>query len=144
VFFAVCTLGKRISEFAISLFSTKPAMAIAVEGMAAAATEVLGNQICHIIDNLANSEGLKTSIPLNPGMIGWPVEEGQSQIFSCLDTLPIGVTLDATYLMKPLKTLSMVIGAGKDINNLGISCDYCSIQKTCTHSSYHSDGKTLK
>lgn len=129
----VCTVGDQISEYILSLFSQKPALAMAVEGMAAAATEILGNHICSVIDEIATAEGLLSSIPINPGMIGWPVEEGQPQIFASLDTSSIGVILDPSGIMKPLKSLSMAIGVGKDMDKEGTICDHCSLNKTCTH-----------
>lgn len=133
VVIVVCTMGDQISKFVNELFPKKPALAMAVEGMAASATELLGTKMCEIIEEMAKAEGLLTSVPLNPGMVGWTVREGQPQIFQCLDTSPIGVTLESTGLMKPLKSLSMVIGIGKNIISGGSPCDYCNLKNTCKH-----------
>jgi len=130
---AVCTVGPRIGEFTSDLFGKDPALAMAVEGLGAAATEVLANLVCHQINQLALSEGLMTSLPINPGMVGWPVEEGQPQIFACLDAESIGVELLYSSVMKPLKSLSMAVGFGNHFDQNLTTCDFCGLAKTCAH-----------
>lgn len=133
VFIAVCTVGDLIDEYVRALFLEDPALAMAVDGLASAATEVLGNMVCQQIGEMAAEEGLVTSIPINPGMIGWSVKEGQPQLFNCIDTSSIGVELSSAGVMKPLKSLSMAVGAGKMMNAQGSVCDYCNLRRTCTH-----------
>ena len=106
---------------------------LALEGLAAAAAEALGEAACRRFEEIARAEGLQTSIPLNPGMIGWPLEEGQAQIFSLVDASEIGVTLGPSSLMQPLKSLSLVIGLGRDLDVAGQSCDFCSMHETCRY-----------
>ena len=94
VIVAVCTVGDGVTNTISELFQTDPVHALALEGVAAAAAEALAEAVCRRFDALALAEGLQTSIPLNPGMIGWPLEEGQKQIFSLIDASEIGVSLD--------------------------------------------------
>jgi cobalamin-dependent methionine synthase I len=61
--------------------------------------------------------GLHTSIPLIPGMNGWPVDVGQPQIFTALDAAIIGVSLNENAQMIPRKSISMVVGIGKSSFN---------------------------
>ena len=134
VIIAVCTVGDAVTGVISERFQTDPVGALALEGVAGAAAEALAEAACHRFDVLALAEGLQTSIPLNPGMIGWPLEEGQSQIFGLLDASEIGVALDpGTYLMRPLKSLSLVIGLGRDLNTTGRTCDFCSMRETCRY-----------
>jgi hypothetical protein len=133
VVIAVCTIGDLLDGFAASTFSQSPALAMALEGLGSASTELLGNSFCNYLESLVSEEGLFTNLPINPGMRDWPVEEGQPQIFRILDTSSIGVTLDTTGLMKPLKSLSMVIGLGYSADKHAKSCDLCSLQKTCIY-----------
>lgn len=130
---AVCTIGPHIGEFTSDLFEKDPALAMAVEGLGAAATEVLANLVCHEINQLALAEGLMTSLPINPGMVGWPVEEGQPQIFACLDAASIGVELLYSSVMTPLKSLSMAVGFGNHFDQNLTTCDFCGLAKTCAH-----------
>ena len=84
---------------------------------------------------------MQTTIPLSPGMIGWPVEIDQRQIFNVLDGNQVGVRLTADNLMLPRKSLTMVIGIGSDVNGDGNTCDYCSMGQTC-HYRMRSDEPT--
>ena len=137
VIVAVCTVGDGVASAISEMFQTDPVRALALEGVAGAAAEALAEAVCRHFDALALAEGLKTSIPLNPGMVGWPLGEGQTQIFSLLDASEIGVSLDpGTYIMRPLKSLSLVIGQGHDLNPTGHAqraCDFCSMRETCRH-----------
>lgn len=133
VVIAVCTIGAELDEFAAKTFSQDPALAMALEGLGSAATELLGNTFCNYLESLLREDGLFTNLPINPGMLDWSVEEGQPQIFHILGTSSIGVTLDKSGLMKPLKSLSMVIGLGNSADQHAKSCDLCSLQKTCIY-----------
>jgi len=93
------------------------------------------------VDSSAEAEGLGTTIPLSPGLLGWPVVIGQRQIFALLDTASAGVRLTEGYMMIPKKSTSLVIGVGTDVEHVGESCDYCSMAATCRfreeHISHH-------
>jgi hypothetical protein len=142
VIVAVCTVGDAVTSVISDRFQTAPVGALALEGVAGAAAEALAEAVCRRFDALALAEGLQTSIPLNPGMIGWPLEEGQAQIFGLIDAAEIGVALDrGTSLMRPLKSLSLVIGLGRDLNSTGQTCDFCSMRETCRYKDHYGGSK---
>lgn len=130
---AICTVGSKIDDVSSETFHQNAALAMALEGFASAATEILGNSFCNYLDNLVKTEGYNTNLPINPGMVGWPVEDGQPQLFALVDSSSIGVELDNTGLMKPLKSLSMIIGIGHNLNRHKKSCELCNLQKTCSY-----------
>jgi hypothetical protein len=134
---AVCTVGNRLSEYVSEKFAADPVGALALEGLAAAAAESLAEAVCRYFEAAALAEGLRASIPLNPGMIGWPVEEGQPQIFALLDAGDIGVTLGPGSIMYPLKSLSLVMGLGRDLDGTGQTCDFCSMRDTCRYKDHY-------
>jgi hypothetical protein len=70
-------------------------------------------------------------------MEGWPVDQGQDEIFSLIDSKAVGVTLTPSHLMLPRKSLSMVIGVGEDILTQGTTCDYCSMKDTCRYQDHY-------
>ena len=72
-------------------------------------------------------------IPLNPGMIGWPLLEGQQQIFALVDTRSIGVSLHDSGLMEPVKSISLVVGLGRELGQAGRPCDYCAMHALCRY-----------
>jgi hypothetical protein len=133
VIVAVCTVGEALSNYASARFDEDPVRSLALDGLASAAAEALAEAACHRFEAIAAADGMRVSIPLNPGMIGWPLGLAQEQIFALLDAGEIGVTLDPGGLMQPLKSLSMVVGMGRDLAPEGCSCDYCTMRETCRY-----------
>jgi hypothetical protein len=70
-------------------------------------------------------------------MIGWSVDRGQPIIFNMLDATQIGIELSPEFLMNPIKSLSMLIGVGKDIDVAGSICDYCAMKDTCSYQDHY-------
>jgi hypothetical protein len=133
----LCTVGSALDETVSSLFMSDPLGAIALDAMGSAAVENLGIQACNYFEAHAKADGQNTSMPLNPGMVGWPVEEGQLQIFTLLDSEQIHVSLSESCMMVPNKSLSMVLGMGKEITSIGSSCDYCSLKGVCKYQNHY-------
>ena len=133
----LCTLGTQLEERIDQEFSQNPVLALALDGLGTAAVDRLAMIICQAYDDLANSEGKKTSIPISPGMIGWPIEDGQPQIFSVLKPPEELIELQIGNMMKPRKSISMVIGTGPTLNRHGRTCDYCGLKDTCNFKSRH-------
>jgi hypothetical protein len=133
----VCTIGSLLDEMVTSLFKVDPSLAVAMDGVGSAAVESLAIQACNYFEDHAKSEGLNTTMPLNPGMVGWPVEQGQPEIFTLLDSEEIQVTLNESCMMTPNKSLSMVLGVGKDVSTVGTSCDYCSLKGFCKYQNHY-------
>ncbi len=129
----LCTIGARLEEYSLQIIKSDPVLGLALEGVGSAAVEALANAVCIYFGEKATKENLGSTIPLNPGMIGWPLEQGQSQIFNLLDTKEFGIKLTPSYLMLPRKTLSMVIGVGPDVKAGGTTCDYCKMKETCQY-----------
>lgn len=133
----ICTIGKELDEMVSSLFRTDPIIALALDSVGSVAVEQLSLQVSNYFEILAHKEGLHTSMPVNPGMIGWPLEEGQLQLFLLLDSEEIDVSLTESYMMIPNKSLSMVLGIGKDVSSHGSSCDYCNLKKVCRYQDHY-------
>jgi hypothetical protein len=133
----VCTIGGLLDEMVSSLFKVDPSLAVALDGVGSAAVESLAIQACNYFEAQAKSAGLNTTMPLNPGMVGWAVDQGQPQIFSLLDSEAIKVTLNESCMMTPNKSLSMVLGVGMDVSAVGTSCDYCSLKGVCKYQNHY-------
>ena len=93
--------------------------------------------MCRRVDARAEAEGYKTTVPLSPGLVGWPVATGQRQLFALLGGAPAGVRLTESSMMVPKKSTSMVIGVGPEVEHAGESCDYCSMAATCRYREEH-------
>lgn len=137
VLLILCTIGSELDETVSSLFTVDPMTSLALDGVGSAAVENLALQACNYFEQEANAAGLKTTMPLNPGMVGWPVEVGQPQIFSLLDCEEIQVSLTDSWMMVPNKSLSLVLGLGKDVTVYGSTCEYCNLKDVCTYQDHY-------
>ena len=129
----VCTIGARLEERISVLTPSDPMYALALDGFGSVAAEALGTAVCHRLEEAAAQQQQCVSVPLNPGMIDWPVDVGQPQIFSLLDTDAIGVTLNDSAQMRPRKSVSMVLGFAPTPFAAGRACDFCALRSTCRY-----------
>jgi hypothetical protein len=127
----VCTLGDGLEKRTSMLMQSDPLLGFALDGFGTVAMEVLGAAICSKLEVEARDSGEYTSIPLSPGAIEWPVDAGQRQIFSILDTSSIGVVLNQSFQMIPRKSTSMILGIGSVPFSAGRPCDFCGLRETC-------------
>ena len=133
VFVAVCSVGDELARYASEHFQDDFTRGLALDGLASAAAEALAEAMCRRVEEMVANEGLQTTTPLNPGMIGWPLLEGQQQVFGLVDAQDIGVTLGESGLMSPLKSVSFALGIGRDMNRAGRTCDYCTMRELCRY-----------
>jgi hypothetical protein len=133
----VCTIGSALSERVTALMGENILYALALDGVGSAAVEALANAACKYLEDQAATQGWQTTIPLSPGMVGWAVDEGQPQIFELVDASELGVTLTEGNVMLPLKSLSMVLGIGPELQTGGRPCDYCSMRETCRYQDHY-------
>lgn len=129
----LCTIGVELEQYASRVMETEVVRGLALYGVGSAAVEALANAACRHFEVEAEGRGLQSTIPLSPGMIGWPVDQGQPQIFSLLSAEQIGVQLSEKMFMLPLKSLSMVMGFGVSLEQQGVVCDYCDIREVCKY-----------
>jgi hypothetical protein len=132
----VCTAGAPIDERISVLMPRDPAYALALDGLGSVAVEALGAELCARLEKDAARMGHCASVPLSPGMIGWPVEVGQPQIFSNVDADRIGVTLTESAQMIPRKSTSLVLGFAPTPFEEGTPCDFCALRSTCRYQHY--------
>jgi len=137
VVLAICTIGPALEEAASRLFTDDPALALGLDAFGSAAADLLGQAMCRIVDERADAAGERTSVPLSPGLVGWPVANGQRQIFALLDGAKAGVRLTDGCMMVPEKSTSMAIGVGAEVAHAGETCDYCSMAATCRYREEH-------
>lgn len=133
----VCTIGEAIDTRLAQVMGDDPVFGLALDGMGSAAVEALAAAACRRVEALAAERGQQISIPLSPGMVGWPVLEGQAQIFSSIDPSEAGVSLTSSGMMIPRKSLTMVLGIGAHVLAAGTACDYCSLNETCRYQDHY-------
>jgi len=129
----LCTIGEALERRAADVSKEDAVYGLALDGVGSAGVEALANAACALFEEEATEEDCQVTIPLSPGMVGWPVEQGQPQIFKLLDAGEIGVRLTESMMMLPRKSLTFVLGIGKELVAGGRTCDYCSLKETCRY-----------
>lgn len=133
VFLAVATLGKELEAEMGKASQTDLPWQFALDGFGTAAIGALSNAACRSFAELAAREGLRATSQFYPGMRGWPLAEGQAQIFFLVDAHSIGVALNPSFLMVPRKSLSLAVGFGTHAQPASHICDECSVSAKCRH-----------
>ena len=133
VYAIICTVGQKIETEASRNMDTEMLMGLALDGVGSAGVEALATLVCKQIEDQTASDGLQTTVPFSPGMLEWSVDEGQPVIFGILAEINNLVELTSSFLMRPRKSLSMLLGVGKDLGAKGSTCEYCAMQGTCKY-----------
>jgi hypothetical protein len=107
-------------------------VAYTLDALATLALNEVGVVACREIDCLAQSEGVRASIPLNPGTSHWPASD-QPRVVALAGAGAIGVQVTSSFLLRPFKTNSMAIALGENVltPEQGSSCDYCARPELC-------------
>lgn len=137
VYILLCSIGASVEQYSAELWASSPAYSLAVDGVGSAAVEALANAACRHFEQQAAGQGWQTSIPLSPGMIDWPLVEGQPQIFDLLDDEPLAVELTPSTIMLPRKSLTMALGVGPQMTTAGRTCDFCSLKEVCRYQDHY-------
>lgn len=114
--FAV-TIGETVIETIDRLFkSNEYALGSMLDAMASASAEkaadVLEKHFFDILERKAETNFSTTILRYSPGYCGWHVS-AQKRLFAYLRPEDIGLTLLDSFLMRPLKSISGVLVAGK-------------------------------
>jgi hypothetical protein len=131
------TIGDNASRKIDKLFTTHEfALGCMLDSVASAGTDKAGDIIENHFLNLLSNKGeishSRAILRYSPGYCGWHIS-GQKKLFEYLHPEDIGITLLDSYLMKPLKSISGVVVAGKrEIHNFEDSYPFC--QQCKTHS----------
>ncbi|MEN8120622.1 MAG: vitamin B12 dependent-methionine synthase activation domain-containing protein [Bacteroidota bacterium] len=68
---------------------------------------------------------------ISPGNCGWPVEE-QKKLFQLFPENYLGISLNESGMMHPVKSLSGIIGVGKSVKFKHTDCEQCA-SKNCMY-----------
>jgi hypothetical protein len=132
---AVCTIGP-VADGLIEQAQKERQLfkAMLLNDLASWAVDILRQELCLWLEEVAHQQGLRVSAPLSPGESAWSVED-QAVIFSLLDAGQINVLLSDSMIMTPIKSLSLIMGMGS--RPLGVegasNCDFCSIKERCAY-----------
>lgn len=125
----IATAGPNIERLASRLMSDQDEMAAVIVNAVGAERAEAAESV--VIDNLRAQglpSGLVPTLPYSPGYCGMALSE-QRKLFAVFDGGNIGVTLTDDFLMRPLKSISGLIGLGlsSEVETAGSPCDRCEI-----------------
>jgi cobalamin-dependent methionine synthase I len=107
--------------------------AVVLDAIGSAAAEATARYANERIDEMAAAVGLKTSCRASPGYGDWDVKE-QKNLFELVPAERIGVTLTASSMMVPRKSVSFAVHIAEEPVRLRSegSCRNCDLE-TCSY-----------
>jgi hypothetical protein len=83
------------------------------------------------LEKTMSEQGLRMTNRYSPGYCNWSVS-GQKELFALLGETPVPVSLTETCLMTPVKSVSGLIGIGKEVRKSEYACAACG-DKNCIY-----------
>lgn len=109
VAFVVCTIGERIDREITAVASRRTGLdGLLLHGAALALLEALARSAWQHLADTVGTQGLFAGPRLEPGCQQLPLAR-QTALFGRVDATDIGVTLNDSLLMTPLRSLSFVV-----------------------------------
>jgi hypothetical protein len=129
----VATIGAGIEAMALHAAKEDAVYGLALDGYGTAAIGALTVELRTFFTECAVLAKLTTTSALYPGTDDWELAAAQAQLFSIVDASKVGVHLTPSFLMRPCKSVSLVIGAGEKMHAGGKPCEECGAAANCTH-----------
>ncbi len=129
----VCSLGSALEERVSVLFAArKYSLAVALDAIGTELLYHTDSQVATTVRAEAQCQGLTTSIEMNPGSSGLPLDQ-QPLVVALAGEGLHGITVNEQGMLFPVKSLSMVIGLGTNFPSQGAvrRCDSCSSRTRC-------------
>ncbi|MBD3347183.1 MAG: methionine synthase [Chitinivibrionales bacterium] len=98
-----------------------------IDVLASEITESAADLFVEMLQKSIAETGRNMTNRFSPGYCGWSVAE-QKKLFSFFPENSCGITLSDSCLMHPIKSVSGIIGLGKDIKKMPYPCDLCEMK----------------
>jgi len=131
----VCTAGRRISEYTRKLMSENNYLAgYILDLIGSEVADGAADLMQEELRKLAGARDQKITNRYSPGYCGWHVSE-QQLLFRLIPDNYCGVKLNSSSLMEPVKSVSGIIGIGKNVSFNQYTCNLCD-QKNCIYRNF--------
>ncbi|HVB85559.1 MAG TPA: hypothetical protein VNK23_02700 [Candidatus Dormibacteraeota bacterium] len=131
----VCTIGDAIENQVRADFAASDRLrAVMLDEIGTLALYRLGDQLEKTIHGEAARLGIEASGALNPGEDTFPITQ-QETVLELAGGAAIGISYTTTGMLRPRKTLSMILGLGKQMRkwSRGERCAVCAARVRCPH-----------
>jgi len=123
----VCTAGKGITEWSNKLMAEQELIkGYIIDILGSEIVETAINKIQDSLEKEIQQKNLKTTNRYSPGYCGWDVAE-QKLLFSLLPDNFCSISLTESSLMIPIKSISGIIGIGKEAQKELYECGKCDM-----------------
>lgn len=130
--FFLCTAGPEISTRSRQCMAEgDPLKGYIYDMLGSIVVDAAGDMMQHQLQKSVISAGEKTTIRFSPGYCGWHVSE-QHKLFRLIPDNFCGIRLTDSALMDPVKSISGIIGIGKNVRNDLTNCSLCEM-KDCSY-----------
>ncbi len=135
--FFICTAGETISKKSEELLKGEdPVLGYVYDVLGTMIVESVADEIQSKIKHKAGKQGELITNRYSPGYCEWHVSE-QAKLFSLFNKSTSGVHLTSSFLMNPVKSISGVLGIGKNVIYQDFQCTNCNLQR-CIYREIHS------
>lgn len=124
----LCTAGKEIGDVSRQAMSEKDLLrGYVLDVIGSELVEAAADLMQEGIEKDFSSIGDKITNRYSPGYCGWDVRE-QNELFRLIPDNYCGIKLTDSYLMDPVKSVSGIIGVGRNVKKLPYTCSICDMQ----------------
>lgn len=133
VVICLATIGKDLGErIARQAESGKKLEVLVLDAIGTEAVLQISYKLQDRIKEMTEANGYQATIRYGPGYCDWHLSQ-QKVLLQVMDSASFGVELTESFIMKPLKSISGVIGIGHfAVNKLPPCLAVCDIRSSCT------------
>lgn len=125
--FLVASLGEEIGNWSKHFMDNNEMLkGYLIDKVASELVEQLADKTELLLEDDLKVMELKATNRYSPGYCGWSVAD-QQNLFSLLPANYCGVSVNADSMMSPVKSVSAVIGVGKNVEKKNYQCSICEI-----------------
>ena len=131
----VGTIGAALERRAMEWHEAQdPFRALLLDGIGNAAMDALSREMCRAASAFAAERDVRASGPLAPGIHGIPLAN-QPLLLRLAGAERVGVRLSSGLMMEPVKSISMVIGIGAEVDtwDKAQACSWCDLKTRCDY-----------
>lgn len=128
----LCTAGALFSDEAHALNAAGEIMeAYIIDAIGSMAVEQAMNRVHQALGEEQAARGMKITNRYSPGYCNWPLSDQQA-LFALIGENPTAIELSDSCLMHPIKSVSGIIGIGREARRRPYGCAICQ-NKTCVY-----------
>lgn len=125
----VCTSGLEFEAYQQRLKEQGDMVRVFIaDALGSVIAEKCADQMEKALQESIDKLGWKHTNRFSPGYCGWHVSQ-QQLLFPLFQGHTCGVTLTDSSLMLPIKSVSGIIGLGKDVRHLDYTCGLCDFKQ---------------